>query len=409
MAGLWAHIVMHWVSVVLITGLAVCCVSLRRHGQRQATERWRERRMREELEAYARLEVSTSKEMREGMDAHEAQKSLARRVCKLVAEKSVFCRVTLLLRDVEGRFRCLGSVGVDDLTLAALHGWGEEVVGEERGEGKVTRMVPAAWYKGTKSFAINLGEWHEFDPEIGTWALSGKKERRRWRRGLVAPIRLGGGVGRMVGALAVCADGAGLDGWVVGLDRAMSAIESLAAKLGGSLENEMMAERLLRAEKLAGLGQLAGGVAHALNNPLTAVLGFAELIAETASEGRVRKDAGTIAAEALKMRDTVQRLVEFWRPVTLADEPVELGAILRDLAGACRQTLEARGVGARVAGCGYGGAGRAWQPRPAAASHGASVEQRRASHRQGRAAREPGSCHPPDGKPRRARAARHRE
>ena len=34
---------------------------------------------------------------------------------------------------------------------------------------------------------------------------------------------------------------------------------------------------------MAGLGKLAGGVAHELNNPLTAVLGFAELIAETSA------------------------------------------------------------------------------------------------------------------------------
>ena len=342
--GFWGHVAVHWACVTAILTLTICCVALRRQSRLQSAERWRERNMRLELEAYARLDASTAAELQSGMAPREAQKALARRVCRTIADKSVFCRVTMLLRDAEGHFRCMGSVGVDDLTVAALHRWGEEVVAEERGEGKVTRMVPAAWYKGTLSFAINLGEWTEFDPEVGTWALNGKRERRRWRRGLVAPIRMGGGTGRMMGALAVCADGPGLDGWEVGLDKAMSSVEALAAKLARTMENEAMAERLLRAEKLAGLGQLAGGVAHALNNPLTAVLGFAELIAETANEARVRKDAGTIAAEALKMRDTVARLVEFWRPSTLADEPVDLTAMLRELAGACRDTLAGRGV-----------------------------------------------------------------
>ena len=348
--GFWGHVAVHWACVTAILSLAVCCVSLRRQSRLQALERWRERRMRLELEAYARLDASTAGELQSGMAPREAQKALARRVCRTVADKSVFSRVTMLLRDAEGRFKCMGSVGVDDLTVAALHRWGEEVVGEERGEGKVTRMVPAAWYKGTLSFAINLGEWTEFDPEVGTWALSGKRERRRWRRGLVAPIRMGGGSGRMMGALAVCADGPGLDGWEVGLDKAMSSVEALAAKLARTMENEAMAERLLRAEKLAGLGQLAGGVAHALNNPLTAVLGFAELIAETANEARVRKDAATIAAEALKMKDTVERLVEFWRPSTLADEPVDLTGMLREIAGACRETLAARSVDMELLG-----------------------------------------------------------
>ena len=348
--GFWGHVAVHWACVTAILSLAVCCVSLRRQSRLQALERWRERRMRLELEAYARLDASTAGELQSGMAPREAQKALARRVCRTVADKSVFSRVTMLLRDAEGRFKCMGSVGVDDLTVAALHRWGEEVVGEERGEGKVTRMVPAAWYKGTLSFAINLGEWTEFDPEVGTWALSGKRERRRWRRGLVAPIRMGGGAGRMMGALAVCADGPGLDGWELGLDKAMSSVEALAAKLARTMENEAMAERLLRAEKLAGLGQLAGGVAHALNNPLTAVLGFAELIAETANEARVRKDAATIAAEALKMKDTVERLVEFWRPSTLADEPVDLTGMLREIAGACRETLAARSVDMELLG-----------------------------------------------------------
>ena len=137
---------------------------------------------------------------------------------------------------------------------------------------------------------------------------------------------------------------------MVGLDKAMSSVEALAAKLARTIENEAMAEKLLRAEKLAGLGQLAGGVAHALNNPLTAVLGFAELIAETSSELRVRKDAATIAQEALKMRDTVQRLTEFWRPSTSADETVSLPVVLMELAMACEGKLQERGVALEMLG-----------------------------------------------------------
>jgi signal transduction histidine kinase len=192
-----------------------------------------------------------------------------------------------------------------------------------------------------------LGEWRSFDREIGSWAMSGKKERRRWRRGIVVPIRFG--VGRMSGAIAVCADGAKLDallqanhqGW---LARAIGPIEGLAARIAAAMENEAMAERLGRSERLAGLGQLAGGVAHALNNPLTAVLGFAELIAETASESRVALDARTIVFEALKMKAAVGRLTEFWQPAVRADEAVDVLAMLRELEAACVVKLEERGV-----------------------------------------------------------------
>jgi signal transduction histidine kinase len=115
-------------------------------------------------------------------------------------------------------------------------------------------------------------------------------------------------------------------------------------RLAGSLESEGLSERVLRAEKLAGLGQLAGGVAHALNNPLTAVLGFAELIAETASDARVRKDASVIVLEALKMKDTIERLTEFWKPTPLVNDAVDVTLVLRELAGACGSKLEKRGV-----------------------------------------------------------------
>jgi signal transduction histidine kinase len=124
----------------------------------------------------------------------------------------------------------------------------------------------------------------------------------------------------------------------------MGPIETLASRLSAAMENEALAERLLKTEKLAGLGQLAGGVAHALNNPLTAVLGFAELIADTTIDPRVQKDAHTILVEARKMRDTVQRLADFWRPVSPANEPVDLAGMLSDMAISCSGTLRDRGV-----------------------------------------------------------------
>ena len=138
--------------------------------------------------------------------------------------------------------------------------------------------------------------------------------------------------GRMLGALAVCGEGN------------LGPIEGLAAKLARTMENAALAERLLRSEKLAGLGQLAGGVAHALNNPLTAVMGFAELIAETTGEARVREDAGIIVREAARMRETVQSLLDLWRPATLIDEAVSLTGMVEELAAVCFDALEARGV-----------------------------------------------------------------
>ncbi len=336
----------HWVCLLAMAGLAGSWWMMWRQREMQAAERWRERQLREELEAYARLNSSLLDESVAGaarrLDSAEAQRALARQVCRTIAEKSVFPRVAMLMRNAEGRLLCVGSVGVDDVTIGKLHGWSEKVMTEERQGGP-----PKSIRAGVSSFTIPIGEWAEFDRELSDWEMAGRRERRKWRRAIVAPIRAG--AGRLMGALVVCADGARGNGRrrrhvPGGLERAVGPIEALTRKLARELENDVLRERLLRAEKLAGLGQLAGGVAHALNNPLTAVLGFGELIVETSSEPRVRKDAETIVLEALKMKETVEKLVEFWRPAPLADEVVRVVKIVESLAEVCRDKLAARGV-----------------------------------------------------------------
>lgn len=345
---------MEGICLAAMVVLLVLALKLRRQTRVQTEERWRERRIREELEAYAGLDASLTQSLNEGLNQMDAKCALAKRVCRTVAEKSVFSRVSVLLRDAEGRFACVGSVGTDDLTVKALHAWGEGVVADEQAGRMLGATRTATQSFGAKSFQIALGEWSAFPPELASWRLAGKKEKRRWRRGIVAPIR--GHNGRITGAIAVCADGPELDGvgletgWTAGLTRAMGPIEGLAARLAVSMENEGLTDRLLRAEKLAGLGQLAGGVAHALNNPLTAVLGFAELIAETSTDARVKRDAETILAEALKMKETVARLVEFWRPSARPDEAVDVVTMLKELAAACSRQLAGRGVALEVVG-----------------------------------------------------------
>ena len=361
--------------------LGAAFVWMWRAARRERMVAARERGLREELEAYAQLDTSLRPQMG-GAGQVSGEKALAVRVCRTIAEQSAFQRVTLLLRNAAGTMRCVGSVGVDDLTLAAIEDWAARVIQAERGDpefgagsgaGAAGGDVPGAvsaedplggWVRGNsaKSVPISLGRWGNFDGEISAWAASGRVERRRWRRAIVLPIRTGAGRGgslgaelarqwsggRLVGAIVVCSDGlaaqvAGARG-LLRVEKLVSGLEMLAEKLGRRMENEALSQRLLRAEKLAGLGQLAGGVAHALNNPLTAVLGFAELIAETSSEPRVQADAQTIATEALRMKETVQRLTEFWRPVTMSNQVVAMDGVLREIASGCETQLKQRGV-----------------------------------------------------------------
>jgi signal transduction histidine kinase len=316
----WRLAERHWVCAPVTLGLGIAVWLQRLRGQMQAEERRRDRRIREEIEAYARLDARLSPE--------GDVSALSRGVCEVVVEKSPFRRAAMLARDAEGRLYVAGSAGMDDATEAALHQWGERVVEEERkgGDGAKRGDGGVGVPVGMKSFAVVLGA-----------------SRRNAGCGRVIVFPLRHTCGRMVGALAVGAD------TMMSLPRrvvfeAVGPLEALAMKLGRSMENAALAERLLRTEKLAGLGLLAGGVAHALNNPLTAVLGFAELIAETTVEPRVQEDAATIVHEALRMRETVERLLNFWRPSVQREEQVELPPLLWELARACEKKLEERGV-----------------------------------------------------------------
>jgi signal transduction histidine kinase len=284
----------------------------------RAGRRRRERRMEEELAAYARLDLRLPRD--------EGGLELAGLVTQLVAERSPFRRVAMLVRDTQGALMVAASVGMDDSMVQSLRGWGEGVVRAERSGGGRRGDGGLGVRVGSKSFAVALGKGP------GAIGHSGA---------IVVPLWTVGG--RMLGALAVGADGL-MCVKRSALARALAPMEALALKVERTLENAAVAERLLRAEKLAGLGLVAGGAAHALSNPLTSVLGFAELIVATTSEGRVKEDAGIIVQEALRMRQTVETLLEFWRPAVQSEELVDVTGLMRELAAACAEEVESRGV-----------------------------------------------------------------
>jgi len=90
---------------------------------------------------------------------------------------------------------------------------------------------------------------------------------------------------------------------------------------GGGGERSSL-ERRLQAEKLAALEQFVSGIAHELNNPLTSVLGYAELLLahEPMSES-ARHDLRTIIEQAQRAKKVVQNLLafaRFYRPEKIA-------------------------------------------------------------------------------------------
>jgi len=106
------------------------------------------------------------------------------------------------------------------------------------------------------------------------------------------------------------------------------------ARLYQELEMRMEAqrlaeERLVRSAKLAAVGEMAAAVAHELNNPLTTVTGFAELILESMEEGSPEyEDMSLVLSEAQRSRTVVRRLLDFSRQSELLRVDTDLNELI---------------------------------------------------------------------------------
>ncbi|HXG95137.1 MAG TPA: ATP-binding protein [Blastocatellia bacterium] len=107
-------------------------------------------------------------------------------------------------------------------------------------------------------------------------------------------------------------------------------------------EIERLKENLIHSERLATLGQLVSGVAHELNNPLTSVIGYTQLLLTTSTvNGKAHEWLEVVNREAERTRRIVQNLLSFSRQHKSKQTQVDINELLEN-------TLELRAYEMRV-------------------------------------------------------------
>jgi signal transduction histidine kinase len=103
--------------------------------------------------------------------------------------------------------------------------------------------------------------------------------------------------------------------------------------------------RLVQAAKLAAVGEMAAGIAHELNNPLTTVTGFTELVLDELPAGaQHRTELEMVQREARRAIDVVRRLLDFSRQGERSRSRADLNEIVEDVVALTHHLIQTSGV-----------------------------------------------------------------
>lgn len=284
--------------------------------------RERDRRTRAEMERYTALYVADHLFNEETTAWDE--------VCEAIASASRFSQAAIFMQSPEGGFLLAGRAGIGTSLEVALD---------------------AMARRTTALRAERLAKGSHFTEVAGSLALmdlapllepGDDLERMNFRSAYFMAIR--GREQTMHGAVML----AGLrePGTPLTIEDVLP-LELLISRIGAARDHAGLLRRVVQSERLAGLGQLAGGVAHELNNPLQAVSGFAELLVESA-DVKTRRHAEVILAEARRMKQIIGGLLQFRGAPADARVPVSVAELLADAERLMRSELAAEGIVARL-------------------------------------------------------------
>lgn len=269
----------------IIVAMGLILLVLEEEVDKNEDARRRERRVRLELEAYARpaLTARSLEEFDRGSS----------RLCYMIVENSCFHTAGLLVRSASNSFTLAGFAGMDGATAGALDALAQRLPATSL-ENCSDALVP-------QSSSINL--------DLTPWLAPGD-DLERLNITHLGAVPLRGPDHSIEGAILLSNPAVPVE--TLHAEELMP-LEVFAGRLQAARAQALMLGKLIDSERFAGVGQLANNVAQQLNNPLTVILGYSALLEESVPSVSDKRAAEAITQESRQMKSILDRLSRFSR------------------------------------------------------------------------------------------------
>ena len=119
---------------------------------------------------------------------------------------------------------------------------------------------------------------------------------------------------------------------------AMAASEIL--RMRAEREQIKLESQLRQMEKMEAVGQLAGGIAHDINNQLGCILGYADIIQDVNKDPGIGEFMSKINQAVSRAADLVKKLLAFSRHGNFVMKPVNMSAVVHEVVGLLQHSID---------------------------------------------------------------------